>query len=227
VPDLRPSPAHLALKVLTRVRARGPREVAALGFVRFKEALSSERVLIFFARDAAGEMWENEDLELIEATAADADRYARWIGTDSPTTFRARLSERTRCYLVVWDGRVVHATWMTIAAAWTREVRRYFRLLPGEAYVYESFTRPEVRGMGVYPWALTHIAVRLAGAGIRRVWIGVEADNPPSLRAVSKAGFQPVCEVAYRRRLGRLTVEDPVGEGGEECRDRLALTVEG
>lgn len=213
--------------MVNRMRVRGPGEVTALAFVRLKEALTSSRVLIFLVRDAGGETREKEGLEVVEATAADADRYARAIGTESPTTFKARLSESTRCYLVVADGLVVHATWMTTAAAWTREVRRYFRPPPGDAYVYESFTRPEVRGRGVYPWALTNIAARLGAAGIRRLWIGVETDNEPSLRAVSKAGFQPVCEVAYQRRLGRLTVGDPIGESPADCRGLLVLTVQG
>jgi len=226
VPDLRPGPAHVALKILNRVRARGPREVAALAWARLEETVSSERVLIFFVRAATGGADPRPGLELREATATDADRYARDIGTDSPTTFRARLSDGTRCFVVVADGRFMHATWMTTAAAWTRELVRYFRPPPGDAYVYESYTRPEVRGQGVYPFALTHIAAALADRGIKRIWVGVEADNTASLKAVTKAGFERSLEVAYRRRWGRLSVSEPAGPGAEECRDCLALSLQ-
>jgi len=226
VPDLRPGPTDLVRKVLNRVRARGPREVAALAIARLKEWVASGQVLLFFVRAASGEAEARPGLELRGATAADADRYARDIGTDSPTTFRSRLSDGTRCFVVEADGRFVHATWMTTAAAWTRELGRYFQPPPGDAYVYESFTRPEVRGQGVYPFALTTIAAALAARGTKRVWVGVEADNTASLRAVTKAGFERSFEVAYRRRWGRLSVSEPTGPGAEECRDCLAVILQ-
>lgn len=218
--DRRPSPWHVALKVGARVRARGPAEIIGLAMGRLRDWVSSEDVLVLFARRVSPQAPARSgppDLVLRLATPADGPRYARDIGTDSARSFRARLSESTRCFLVVHDEKIVHASWVTKAGAWTRELRRYFRPPSGDAYVYESFTRPEVRGRGVYPFALEGIVDRLAHEDVVRLWVGVEADNPSSAKAVAKAGFEPGFEIAYRRRFGRLHVGSPEGPLAEAC----------
>lgn len=207
MPDRRPGPAHVLLKGINRVRARGVREVGRLLLDRATEAIRSDDELVVLRRPSDGPRPPAaEGLEFREATAADADHYARDIGTDSARTFAARLSEATRCFVVGDGDLLVHATWMTTRGAWTRELGAYLRPPPREAYVYESFTRAEARGRGVYPFALGEIGAWLAGRDIGRVWVAVEADNPPSLRAVSKAGFEEAFRISYRRRLGRLEI---------------------
>jgi GNAT superfamily N-acetyltransferase len=178
---------------------------------------SDDRLLMLHRRtDASDNVAIRDDLDFVEASATDADRYARDIGTESPETFRARLSANTRCFMIVDGDRVVHTSWLTTAAAWTREVRRYFVVPPRSAYVYESYTRPEVRGRGVYPYALHRICAWLAERDVPVVWIGIEADNPPSYRAVTKAGFEVVFDVSYARRAGRLTVRIGAGAPSED-----------
>lgn len=213
--DTRPTPLQVASKLTARARSRGVGEVLRLGLDRVSEELASDDELVFLARSTAGEASERSDLVLRVASDADASAYAAAIGTDSPGTFTGRLSETTRCFVVFSDRRIVHATWMTIATAWTRELRAYLRPPRGDAYVYESFTHPAARGRGVYPFALDHIAAWLAGAGTEQVWVAVEADNPASLRAVGKAGFEERFRLAYRRRLGRLTIAAPSGPAPE------------
>ncbi len=153
------------------------------------------------------------DLVLYRAGPADAATYARVIGTDSAATFRRRLSGATHCFLVESGDDLLHASWVTTSAAWTREIEAFVVPPPGDAYVYESFTRPEARGRGVYPFALSGICSWAAEAGLSAVWVAVESANPASLRAIRKAGFEPSYSMRYSRRLGRLTllVEKPPG----------------
>lgn len=211
MPDRRPGPAHLLLKGINRIKARGPGEVAALLLDRVGETIRSDDDLIMLVRATEGPRSSASGLEFREASEADAAGYARDIGTDSARTFVARLSESTRCFVVMDGDLMVHATWMTILGAWTRELSAYLRPPQGEAYVYESFTRAEARGRGVYPFALGEIAAWLGTRGIGRVWVAVEGDNPPSLRAVAKAGFEESFRISYRRRLGRLAIDPPGG----------------
>ncbi|MDQ3987028.1 MAG: GNAT family N-acetyltransferase [Actinomycetota bacterium] len=229
MPDLRPGPLALSKRLITRVRARGPREVWGLGAARIREFVGSNEQLTFYVRPAEGgpeerpQKWEG--LELETAGPEHGRVYAERIGTDSPTTFRGRLAEHTRCYLVVHEATIVHASWVTTAGAWVREVRRFFRPPPGDAYVYESFTRAEARGKGVYPFALVYICERLATEGSRRVWVGVEESNEASKRSVSKAGFEPGFRVSYGRRMGILKFDPPVVLGDEKCPDCLVRTI--
>lgn len=218
MPDRRPTPPQLAGKLLQRVRARGFGELSALATQRIRKGWSSEERLLFLVHDTGGdEPTDPADLEFRAATAEDGQLYARDIGTDSAATFASRLSGSTRCWLVLHEGRIAHATWTTTAGAWTREIGRYFRPPPGEGYIYESFTSPAVRGRGIYPLALRHILARLGAEGITRSWVGVEADNEPSIRAITKAGFEVAFEISYRRRFGRLTLGPPEGPLASVC----------
>lgn len=127
-------------------------------------------------------------------------------------SFRGRLSSTTRCFIVLEGDRIVHSSWVTLRAAWTREIRGFMTPPVGSAYVYESFTRPEVRGRGVYPFALRSISSWAASQGVDRVWVAVEAGNPASIKAVAKADFEPSFRFSYRRRAGRLTIDPPTGQ---------------
>jgi RimJ/RimL family protein N-acetyltransferase len=206
VSDSRPNPTHAIRKFLTRVRTRGPGEVFGTGVQRLKDFVNSSDELIILARAAGGEMPKKSDLSFVEATGSDGDRYARDIGTDSRSTFAARLSETTSCFLVAEEKKLLHATWVTTRSAWTRELGGNLLVPEGDCYVYESFTRADARGRGIYPFALQCICARAGGLGIKRIWVGVEADNPASLRAVTKAGFEPEMNIAYRRSVGRIEV---------------------
>src|SRR5918999_762977 len=139
------SPPRRALsKVVTRVRSRGAREILALALGRAREFVSSDDRLIMFALDLSTPPPARPappGVTLRQADDRDARAYARDVGTDSAGTFRHRLSGDTRCYIVVTGVVIIHASWVTTERAWTREIRRYFTPPPGEADVYESFTR--------------------------------------------------------------------------------------
>ena len=179
---------------------------------RVVDAVSSSETLIVLSRPTrTGPVVASKTpgLELSVLGPHDADEYARVVGTDSPRSWRARLSDTTVCYAVRLDGGLVHTSWVTTGCAWTREVGASFCVSPPDAYVYESFTHPGARGKGIYPFALGGICKRLADRGVEVLWVAVESANVASLRAVAKAGFAESFRIAYRRRLGRLRVDLP------------------
>ena len=157
-----------------------------------------------FVRDAVTGAPQRDDLTFTRAVPADGARYANDIGTDSASTFAARLSNDTHCFLVSEGETLLHASWVTTAGAWTRELRAYLVPPGGDAYIYESFTRADARGRGVYPFALANILEWGASTGLDRLWVAVEEHNPPSMRAVAKAGFQEAFRLPFARSLGRL-----------------------
>jgi hypothetical protein len=222
MPDLRPSPLDLAGKVAARLRGRGFAEVFGLAVERLREGIYSDGGLLVLVRPAAPENVSLNGFSFKEANESDSGAYARDIATDSVRSFKSRLAGGIRCFVVTSGERIVHATWSTTRAAWTREVRSYFRPPAGDAYVYESFTRAEVRGRGVYPFALRSISSTLAADGSKRLWVAVETDNPASHKAVEKAGFEVAFEIAYRRRGGVLRVEEPTGGYPEVARSFMS-----
>jgi RimJ/RimL family protein N-acetyltransferase len=210
VPDRRPSPADRARRTAARLSSRGPGEIAGLARDRVREWIRSDEKLIVLVRDAGAEtppLRHDGELAFRAARPDDGALYARAIGTDSAATFRRRLTPTTSCFLVERAGALLHASWVTTGAAWTREIRAYVVPPPGDAYVYESFTSPDARGRGVYPFALAGICRWAQESGVARVWVAVESGNAPSYRAITKAGFEPCYSIQYGRRAGRLRVE--------------------
>lgn len=177
-----------------------------------------------FVRNTAPIDARGEGIAFREATAADAVRYARDIGTDSESSFAKRLSARTHCFLID-DGRLLlHASWVTTAGAWTREVKAYLVPPKQDAYIYESFTRAEARGRGIYPFALRCIVDWAAANGVERLWVAVEEHNPASIRSVTKAGFVEAFRLPFTRRFGRVQLGEPAGPEARRARTFLSRT---
>ena len=177
---------------------------------------------MLLVRDAGGAVPVRDGLSFRELSAADARRYAGEIGTDSPSTFLRRLSAWTHCFVVDDGSTLLHASWVTTARAWTSEIRGYISPPVGDAYVYESFTRSETRGRGIYPFALSGICAVMGQQRVARVWVGVESDNTPSLKAITKAGFQEAFEVSFHRSFGRVRLQEPTGRLAEQGRTMIA-----
>lgn len=219
--DPRPGSSATLRRYATRTRTRGVVEVGSELVGAIRSAARSRGVLNFLTRTAESSAPDPGGLATRRATAADADRYARDVGTDSAHTFRGRLGPRSHCYLVLDEERILHASWVTTAGAWVGEIRRYFIAPAASAYVYESFTHPDARGRGIYPATLWHIASDAAGDGRGELWIGVGEDNRSSVRAIAKAGFIPAFDVSFSRRWGRVHVEDVSGPRSDEAADIL------
>lgn len=207
MPDRRRGPLVESRRLINRLRNRGPREVIDLGASRLRETIYSSQAIVLYARLAEAVPASAVGLEARAATETDAHRYARDIGTDSPDTFRARLAPDVTCFVVEGEGRLLHASWVTTTAAWTREIRGYLSPPHGDAYVYESYTRDDARGRGIYPLALAGLLNLAATGGQHRLWVAVERSNAASSRAVSKAGFEAVFSIRYRRLLGTFRSE--------------------
>ena len=224
MPDTRLPLTLLLSRGANRVKARGPAEVAELLGRRVVEGLFSDDEILMYVRDAGGDFSTRPEWTFRAASTADAVRYAEDIGTDSVRSFQARLSAATRCFVVEKAGRFVHSTWATTASAWMRELRSYIKPPAGDAYIYESYTRPEVRGQGVYPFALTNICATLGRDGVRRAWVAVEGDNPASIRAVTKASFEPAWRFPFGRRVGILRKGQPTGPHAAEALDFISAS---
>lgn len=215
MPDERPDLSQHMSRLVNRTRSRGAAEIVDLTTSRAKELWNSRNTLLLNVLDAQRLERSSEGLTFREASQADADAYARDIGTDSVATFSSRLSGDVRCFIVEEDGKLLHSSWLTTTAAWAREIQRFLTPPSGDAYVYESFTRADARGRGIYPLALAGIVSAMFDEGIGRVWVGVEATNLASRRAMEKAGFTEGFRIEFGRRLGRLWVGAPIGAQAE------------
>lgn len=97
--------------------------------------------------------------------------------------------------LIRRHGRIVHRSVIT---------PRYFRfpfMRAGDIQVGDTWTDPEMRGLGLATSALEQILVACTDRR-HTCWYVVESSNTPSIRVVEKAGFSLVGKGVRTRRLG-------------------------
>jgi ribosomal protein S18 acetylase RimI-like enzyme len=99
------------------------------------------------------------------------------------------------------EGRIVHTRWCAPNAVNIAELNLDIRPSPGEIYVYDSYTRPEFRGLGVASQLQGFLVEALAAMGYSRLLAFVKGDNIPVLRSV-KPPHRKTGKLFYLRFFG-------------------------
>lgn len=135
----------------------------------------------------------------VEAFEPDAESLAAAMSLSNPELIIRRFSLNRRCFVAKVEGTITAYGWVSTGAECVGEMEREIQLQPGEAYVWDCFTLPEYRRQRLYSALLSHINTTLAGEGYRRIWIGSNLENRPSLHGFANAGYQPVIHITYLR----------------------------
>ena len=109
----------------------------------------------------------------------------------------ARLRRGERCFVAFHGERVVSARWLATGTAFIEYLAGEARLGDGEVYLYEAYTAPEYRKLGVYGAASTRLARLLAAEGRVRTVAAVPPDDPAAVRACEAAGYSRAGTVGY------------------------------
>lgn len=140
-----------------------------------------------------------EEIPLNDALGSAAD-----LGFANVEQLRRRFSPRRRCFVARFEGEIAAYGWVSTGAECVGEMEREIQLQLGEAYVWDCFTWPDYRRQRLYSSLLSYINTKLADEGYRRVWIGSNLENRPSLKGFANAGYRPVVHITYLR-LGGLS----------------------
>lgn len=114
-----------------------------------------------------------------------------------------RLTAHRLAYVVFSRGEIIHENWVS-----------FDTLLPSQfgfdsriPVVGHGFTKPQYRGKGICPYALSYILNDLMNRNIsRHAYTIVSSTNNSSIRAVEKAGFELIARLKGLRILGGLFV---------------------
>jgi ribosomal protein S18 acetylase RimI-like enzyme len=126
---------------------------------------------------------------------------ARVMDMQDPAPIARRFELGKRCYAGFHCDDIVTYGWVTFDEESIGELGLTARMRPGESYIWDCGTPPAYRGQRLYPALLSHILKELASEGIRRAWLGTDADNLPSQKGVALVGFQPILDVGFTRSL--------------------------
>jgi GNAT superfamily N-acetyltransferase len=116
---------------------------------------------------------------------------------EDPTPILRRFEQGKRCYAGFHDDEIVTYGWVTFDEEAIGELGLTARMRKGECYIWDCGTPPAYRGKRLYPALLAHILTELAAEGIKRAWLGTDADNIPSQKGVALVGFQPIIDVGF------------------------------
>ena len=123
---------------------------------------------------------------------------------------RPHMETRGMIYCVVVDGKLAHQCWVGTQRSDLIDPigahLNYDRL----AYLGAGETLPAFRGQGMLPLVLCEICKTLKSRGFLRAMATVSPSNSPSIRGITKAGFQPAGRGKLTRCLGRSSwIQDP------------------
>jgi Acetyltransferase (GNAT) family len=112
-----------------------------------------------------------------------------------------RMETGRRCYAACVKDRVAAYGWVSFDDERIGELNLRIRLLPGEVYIWDCATKPELRRNRLYSALLSFIVGELAAENFCRVWIGADMDNKPSQQGIARAGFHHVADLVVTRVL--------------------------
>lgn len=125
---------------------------------------------------------------------ADAGELAQTMRCDDETV-RRRFDAGKHCYGGKIENEIATYGWVTFDQEHIGELGLTIHLASGDVYIWDCATLPTYRGLRLYAALLSYIVSTLHALGLRRIWIGADADNLPSQAGMIRAGFQPVIDM--------------------------------
>lgn len=114
-----------------------------------------------------------------------------------------RLTAHRIAYVVFYGGEIVHENWISFDTPLPSQFG-FDSQVPVVGYV---FTKPQYRGKGICPYALSYLLNDMIDRNIsRKAYTIVSPTNSASIRAVEKSGFELIAQLKGLRILGALLI---------------------
>lgn len=195
-------------RLVAVVKAGGLSHLVRQAFRKLSPPWLAFGTVTFFVRGLSDEPPEGtafRDVQLRWAWASPSDINLLIGGRDdapSEDALRERFARGDRCAVAIGaDGRLAHSRWITTERGYIPELDVDVVLAPGEAYHYDAYTRPDVRGCGIDGAVRSFIFRTLRDAGLEKVCWYVRGDNPIAMR-VSRRWGEPSGKLRYVRFCG-------------------------
>jgi ribosomal protein S18 acetylase RimI-like enzyme len=135
------------------------------------------------------------------ATAADLPALAGMVTPTTLAEFARRFEAGRLCGIAMDGDKIVAYIWAGFEVR--PEIERFdFPLLPDEAHLFNGYTLPQYRRMGVMASMLSLLSP-LHALGARRIVVTVEKRNHLSMNLCKRLGLLPVGYARYMRLFGR------------------------
>src|SRR6266700_1318481 len=146
---------------------------------------------------ALGTWWHNDPLPKL----APLPQFSARPSTDTrliahltglfPQEIEQRSQSGNHIYLAYMGHSPAAYGWVAMQEGRVSEIELFFKLSPGDCYLWDFKTLPEWRGRGIYPHLLQQIIIQESQRA-DRFWIMYKHDNHISERGIRNAGFRIV-----------------------------------
>ena len=118
---------------------------AALGELCYRRVVVRE--LLLDGSAAPGRAGISVDIDLLDASQL--DEYNTFRRTSDPNAVARRMEAGHKCFVARHGGEIVCACWGATENAWSGYLSRPIPLASDEAYLYDLYTAPQRRGLGI------------------------------------------------------------------------------
>ncbi|MEE3331443.1 MAG: GNAT family N-acetyltransferase [Myxococcota bacterium] len=140
--------------------------------------------------------------------ADEVDDYLAFHDEDPREQIEHRFSLGEICFVARADGGIICANWACegrkLSEHWIRYVRYALPIAKDEVYLYDSYTKPDYRGLRVAPCLAVWILDYYRERGYRRTTTAIVPENRTNLRARAKSGYRVCGSLGYLRAGLRL-----------------------
>ncbi|MDX1688667.1 MAG: GNAT family N-acetyltransferase [Candidatus Promineifilaceae bacterium] len=151
-----------------------------------------------------------------ECGPEDGRALAQAMGRDDVQGIERQLRGARRCF-AAWVGEEIASyCWLSVGEEEVGEMERTINLPAGEGYIWNCATLPRFRRQRLYTALLNFMIRRLADEAFRRVWVGANRENRPSLSAFDTAGFRPAAVMTYARLFWLSVLYVSAGSGAPD-----------
>lgn len=167
------------------------REGVLRGLLRVFHKLISPLVkfgsITFFVQDLDCKLPERRpalDMTMRQTLSIDFDALRECDRSLSNAVVRERFERGDVCFVAIdAQDKIAHSNWVSTTRGHIPELDRDLILRPREAYMYNTITRPDLRGCGLFADVRGFLVKRLHADGCKSLFFYVRGDNYIGLRA--------------------------------------------
>lgn len=126
------------------------------------------------------------------------------------------------CFGAFLDGKYAHLKWVAFNKSYISEIDSNIRLSPDSVYLYDGYTLPEYRGLGLTTTVLDKTFQFLKEIGIKKTYTLIHHDNFPILKAKAREKARKIGTVTYIKIFNLKTLRLK-GETKEDYKNMVQL----
>jgi len=187
-----------------------------------KKAIFFEKVL----PDPNFRMDSQVDVNVRIITAEDIPKIEAKFEVFKTATIEERFQAGHVGFGAELGGEIVHVSWFSFGDVFVDSLRRRMRLDSESAYVYDGFTLPECRGLGIigktFSEALQYLYTQ---RGIKKFYVAISHANFPMQKVVQREGLRKIGAITYTRimKWGVIRFEGATKEDREHLKKMFSL----